>query len=533
MAAASISAPVPKQNILEFQNGRGNKTPSNVLLLQMCRQNKEVKQLHSQLIISGLIRRPPNAARLVESYVGVSETDDALLVFKSSIQSPDTFAYNVMIRGLILTKRPKGSLLLYEQLCSEGLVPDSHTYTFVLKACSHLKAILQGKQVHAQIIKTGVEPNTHVCSSLISMYSYAGSMKSARQVLDEYYEDNNNNDICPLNSMITGYMNEGLVEKAKEIFDTMENKDTATWSAMLSGYTKNGMHEVALVTFQKMMSYRVPLNESSLVCTLSACGELGALDQGRWIHTYIINKREIVMSVNLGTALVDMYARCGCIEFSYQLFKNMAERDVVTWGVIISGFATHGQANKCFQLFDEMIESGVEPNGVIFVAILSACSHAGQVGQGCHYFDQMVHHFGIRPSIEHFGCMVDLLGRAGRLAEAEQLILSMPEEPNSIVLGALLNACRIHSDVERGRHLFRRLINLGPSPDRYKLAASLFANNGEGYEIRKLVKYEDLVARCGLSNIQVDGVVHEFMVSDIANNRARDIYEALGGLVDQ
>nr|XP_016442654.1 PREDICTED: pentatricopeptide repeat-containing protein At5g66520-like [Nicotiana tabacum] len=501
MAAASLSGPVPKQNILELQNGRGNKIPSSVLLLQMCRQNKEVKQLHSQLIISGLIRRPPNAARLLESYVGVSETDDALLLFKSSIQSPDTFAYNVMIRGLILSKRPKGSLLLYEQLLSEGLVPDSHTYTFVLKACSHLKAILQGKQVHAQIIKIGIGPNTHVCSSLISMYSYAGSMESARQVLDEYYEDNN--DICPLNSMITGYMNEGLVEKAEEIFDTMENKDTATWSAMLSGYTKNGMHDVALVTFQKMMNYRVPLNESSLVCTLSACGALGALDQGRWIHTYIINKREIVMSANLGTALVDVYAKCGCIEFSYQLFKNMPQRDVVTWGVIISGFATHGQAKKCFQLFDEMIASGVEPNGVIFVAILSACSHAGQVGQGCHYFNQMVYQFGIRPSIEHFGCMVDLLGRAGRLAEAEQVILSMPEEPNSIVLGALLNA------------------------------SSLFANNGEGYEIKKLVKDEDLVARCGLSNIQVDGVVHEFMVSDIANNRARDIYEALGGLVDQ
>nr|XP_016482934.1 PREDICTED: pentatricopeptide repeat-containing protein At5g66520-like [Nicotiana tabacum] len=238
------------------------------------------------------------------------------------------------------------------------------------------------------------------------------------------------------------------------------------WIAEKIRYTKNGMHDHALVTFQKMMSYRVPLNESSLVCTLSASGELGDLDQGRWIHTYIINNREIVMSVSLGTALVDMYAKCGCIEFSYQLFKNMPQRDVVTWGVIISGFAIHGQAKKCFQLFDEMIESGVKPNGVMFVAILSACSHAGQVGQGCHYLDQMVHQFGIRPSIEHFGCMVDLHGRAGRLAEAEQLILSMPEEPNSIVLGALLNACRIHNDVERGRYLFKRLISLEPSPDR-------------------------------------------------------------------
>lgn len=527
MATASTNAPVPVQNFPELQRGKRNKIPSSVLLLQMCREKEEVKQLHTQLIVNGLIHRFPNATKLVESYVGVSETDDALLVFKSSIQSPDTFAYNIMIRGLILSKRLMESLFLYERLVTDGLLSDSHTYTFVLKACSQLKAVLEGKTVHAQIIKNGVEPNTHICSSLISMYSSAGNMVSAKQVLDEFSE--HNNDICPFNSMITGYMNEGLVEEAIEIFDTMENKDTITWSAMLSGYVKNGMHEDALVTFQKMMSYNVPLNESSLVCTLSACGELGALDQGRWIHKYIINKREIVMSVNLGTALVDMYAKCGCIEFSYQLFEEMTHRDVVTWGVIISSFAAHGLAKLCFQLFDEMIESGVEPNGVVFVALLSACSHAGLVEQGCHYFDQMVHQFGIRPSIEHFGCMVDLLGRAGRLAEAEQLILSMPEEPNSVILGALFNACRIHNDVERGRPLFKRLINLEPSPDRYKLAASLFANNGEDYEIRKLLKDRLLETRCGLSNIQVDGVDHEFMVSDIANDRAQDVYETLGG----
>ncbi|PHU13008.1 hypothetical protein BC332_19938 [Capsicum chinense] len=203
-----------------------------------------------------------------------------------------------MIRGLNLSKRSMESLFLYERLLSDGLLPDSRTYTSVLKACSHLKAVLEGKQVHAQIIKNGIEPNTHICSSLISMYSYAGNVESAKQVLDEFSV--HNNAICPFNSMITGYMNEGLVEEAVEIFNTMVNKDTTTWSAMLSGYVKNGMHEEALLTFRKMMSYKVPLNESSLVCTLSACGELGVLDQGRWIHKYIMNQRDIVMSVNVG-----------------------------------------------------------------------------------------------------------------------------------------------------------------------------------------------------------------------------------------
>ncbi|PHT43947.1 hypothetical protein CQW23_17972 [Capsicum baccatum] len=390
MAFASTSARVPEQNFIELQRGKRNRIPSSVLLLQMCRENKEVKQLRGQLILHGLIHHSPNPARLVESYVRVSETADALLVFESSVQSPDTFAYNVMIRGLNLSKRSMESLFLYERLLSDGLLPDSHTYTSVLKACSHLKAVLE---VH-------------------------------------------NNAICPFNSMITGYMNEGLVEEAVEIFNTMVNKDTTTWSAMLSGYVKNGMHEEALLTFRKMMSYKVPLNESSLVCTLSACGELGVLDQGRWIHKYIMNQRDIVMSVNVGTALVDMYAKCGCIEFSYQLFQKMPKRDVVTWGVVISSFATHGQAKKCFQLFDEMIDYGVEPNGVIFVAlfllVLMLCSSKRDVSISIKWY------------------------------------------------------MRSYSEM-------------------------------------------NLESRCGLSNIQVDGVDHEFRVSDIANDRAQDVYETLGG----
>ncbi|CAI9088114.1 OLC1v1022359C1 [Oldenlandia corymbosa var. corymbosa] len=175
-----------------------------------------------------------------------------------------------------------------------------------------------------------------------------------------------------------------------------------------------------------------------------------------------------------------MYAKCGCIDCSYEVYKNLAgKKDVVTWRAIISAFSIHGDAEKCIQLFDDMIGSGIMPNKVIFVAILSACSHAGLVELGFHFFDQMVHKFNISPSIEHYGCMVDLLGRAGRLAEAEDFISRMTLKPNSVIWGALLSGCILHKDMRRGALAVNELISLGPlSADRYKQVIKFFAAMG-------------------------------------------------------
>jgi pentatricopeptide repeat protein len=286
------------------------------------------------------------------------------------------------------------------------------------------------------------------------------------------------------------------------------------------------MHTEALALFQDMMVSHILPNEAALVSLLSACGQLGTLHQGRWIHAYI-DKTRVLMSTKLTTALIDMYAKSGSIECGYGLFQKMARRDVVTWGVMISAFAIHGHASKCFQLFDEMLADGIRPNKVIFVAILSACSHAGCVEEGRQYFSQMEHGFGIKPSIEHYGCMVDLLGRAGLLADAEQLILSMPKQPNSIIWGSLLGACRTHNDLKRGTWAFENLMELEPtSGDRHKLAGLMFANAGEKEEaakIRKMIHEKEMVTTCGSSFIEVEGAVHEFTVGYTVHNKARDI----------
>ncbi|XP_042498638.1 pentatricopeptide repeat-containing protein ELI1, chloroplastic-like [Macadamia integrifolia] len=507
--------------------------PADVILTQKkTRQNiQETQQLHAQLIVSGRLNRHPTATKkLIESYALIPHIPYAYSVFKS-INSPNIFMYNTMIRYFILGNHPFRSVFLYQGMLSDGLVPDNHTYTFVLKACSKTSSLFEGKQVHCQIIKTGLKPSlttTHIHSSLIHMYANANDLCSAECVLLEFSEYDRNENTLVMNSMLTGYMRNGWVENARQLFERMSVKDDASWSVMISGFVQNSMNVEALGIFQEMIVSGTPLpNESALVSSLSACAQLGALNQGRWIHAYVKRSR-IKLSVRLCTALVDMYAKCGSIDIGYQVFEKMPRRDVVAWGVMISGFAMHVRANECFKLFDEMVSEGLYPNAIIFVSILSACSHAGCVEAGCYYFDRLSREFGIKPSIEHYGCMVDLLGRAGQLAEAEELIVSMPEKPNAIIWGALLGACRTHKDLRRGERVFRQLIELEPrSGDRYKLAGHMFTATGEeedAMKVRKLIKGKELQTTRGCSYIEIDGIVHEFMAGDINHCEARQIY---------
>ncbi|XP_024455759.1 pentatricopeptide repeat-containing protein At5g66520 isoform X2 [Populus trichocarpa] len=483
MASFLTKSPLPMdRNLLLTTSTRA---PATIISLRTCHDFQEVKQLHAQFVVSGLLGYHPLCARrLLEAYVTMSQIYYAFSIFER-IPSPDVFVYNTMIRGLTM-------------------------------------APFEGKQVHCQIIKAGIVPDTHIHSSLIHMYTNSGSIDDAERVLGEFSEENT----LAKNAMISGYLTEGRVDKARKMFDDMAAKDAASWSALITGYTKNGMHTEALALFQDMMVSHILPNEAALVSLLSACGQLGTLHQGRWIHAYI-DKTRVLMSTKLTTALIDMYAKSGSIECGYGLFQKMARRDVVTWGVMISAFAIHGHASKCFQLFDEMLADGIRPNKVIFVAILSACSHAGCVEEGRQYFSQMEHGFGIKPSIEHYGCMVDLLGRAGLLADAEQLILSMPKQPNSIIWGSLLGACRTHNDLKRGTWAFENLMELEPtSGDRHKLAGLMFANAGEKEEaakIRKMIHEKEMVTTCGSSFIEVEGAVHEFTVGYTVHNKARDI----------
>ncbi|CAL1365720.1 unnamed protein product [Linum trigynum] len=506
--------------------------PSDLLLLQLCNNIHEVRQLHAKFLVSGLINHHPVVPRrLIQAYVATSHVEPAISIFETSIHSPDAFLYNTIIRGLINDSSPDRAILFYKKLLLEGtVIPDNFTHTFVLKACSHLQedeAVSVGRQVHCWVIKAGGELGSYVHSSLTHLYATLGFMDEAEHVLGESFEEN----VDAVNAIISGYCRCGRVDEARAKFEGMTDRNVASWSAMITGYTRNEMDLEALSLFQDMSVSDPELipNESMVVSLLTACGRLGALPQGRWIHKYI-ERAGMKISTNVSTALIDMYAKCGNIQCSYEIFQHIAsrDRDIVLWGTIISGLAKHGQAAKSLELFDEMIGHGIQPNGVIFTAVLSACNHSGLIEKGQECFNQMAKVFRIVPSIEHYGCMVDMLARAGRLAEAEELIASMPEKANSVIWGAFLSSCRMHNDVRRGSWAFQRLMEVEPlSGDRWKLGELMFGNAGrkmEATKIRKLMHETEIETTVGRSFIEVAGVVHEFVAGDIMHNKAEEIY---------
>ncbi|KAF3455649.1 hypothetical protein FNV43_RR00288 [Rhamnella rubrinervis] len=277
------------------------------------------------------------------------------------------------------------------------------------------------------------------------------------------------------------------------------------------------MFEEAIELFRVMQNEGVKADRVTMVEVASACGYLGTLDLAKWIHTYI-EKNEIHCDMQLGTALVDMFARCGDPQSAMKVFNNMSRRDVSAWTAAIGAMAMEGNAEQAIELFDEMLRQGMKPDGVIFVALLTACSHGGSVEQGHKLFRSMKLVHGISPHIVHYGCMVDLLGRAGLLSEASDLIKSMPMEPNDVIWGSLLAACRTHKNEEMAAYAAERINELSSERSGIQvLLSNIYASAGKWNDVAKVrlsLKEKGMCKVPGSSSIEIDGMVHEFTSSD-------------------
>lgn len=273
-----------------------------------------------------------------------------------------------------------------------------------------------------------------------------------------------------------------------------------------------------------------------MVSCLSACSQLGALDVGIWVHRYI-EKHKLSVNVTLGTALVDMYAKCGNVAKALQVFNEMPGRNSLTWTSIIGGLATHGNAHDAISHFSQMIDHGLVPDEVTFLGVLSACCHGGLVEEGRNFFNQMNSTFNLPPKLKHYSCMVDLLGRAGLLEEAEQLIKNMPIEADAVVWGALFFACRVHGNVEMGERAALKLLELDPLDSGiYVLLANMYGEAKmweKAGEVRKMMRERQLDKTPGCSSIEVDGNVYEFIVRDKSHPQANHIFECLTQLTRQ
>eukprot|EP01018_Ginkgo_biloba_P012485 Gb_18788 [translate_table: standard] len=468
---------------------------------------------------------------MIAGYTQNGLVDEALKVFQA-MPKPDVVSWNVMIAGYTQNGQGVEALNLFQQMQQTGVNPDSRTFASVLPACANLATLEQGMEIHEQIITNGFHSDAFVESALVDMYAKCGSIEKARRVFDKMHQRNT----ISWTVMIAGYTNNGLVDQALKIFQEMPKPDVVSWTAMIAGYVQNGQGADALKLFQQMQLAGVKPNSNTFASILPACANLASLEQAMEIHEDII-RSGFQSDVFVESALLDMYAKCGKIKMAHNLFVKMHQRSGVSWTAMIAGYAMHGCSKEALELFEQMQYSGIKPNQVTLLCVLSACRHAGLVDEGRQYFDCMSKYYHITPAMEHYACMVDLLGRAGRLDEAQEFINKMPIKPDATVWSCLLGACRIYSNIELGEHAAKHLFLLdSKNTTPYVLLSSIYAAAGrwdDSENVWRMMKERRVEKMPGCSWIEVDKQVHAFLVGDRSHPQTKQIYAELERLSTQ
>lgn len=447
-----------------------------------------------------------------------------------------------------------------------GIRPNSLTFPFVLKSTSALQEGWLGMEIHTEILKLGLLHDRFVLLNLVDMYAKVGLLDSASQLFDEssqWGEDARSTLLCNVlingfckvgnwgkavelfegmpekyvstwSSLINGLMEAGEINKAMDLWHSMEERDVISWTTMIHGFSQNGHQEKALSMFFKMLEEGVKPNDHTIVCVLLACAKAGALETGVRIHDYILNNG-LTLKKGITSALVEMYAKCGSIENASHVFDITEDKDLRTWSVMIWGCAINGYLHKALEFFNKMKSTGIKPDGVVFLAILTACSHAGNIQKGLDFFEKMKKEFSIVPTMKHYAVMVDLYGRAGRLNEALNFIKNMQIPPDFVIWGALFSACRAHKNIKMAEYASEKLLELEPKhPGGYVFLSNVYAGVDRWQDVEKVrtkMKNKGVVKDPGWSYIEIKGQVTSFVAGDCTHVFSDKIYLKLNEIV--
>lgn len=468
---------------------------------------------------------------VIHMLVSCGELDDAHQVFDESCVR-DLVTWNSIIGGYVKCGRPWEAVRLFRRMVDEGVKPDEVTMIGMVSCCAQVESLNLGVRFHRYVDENEVKMTITLCNALMDMYVKCGDMVTAERLFDKMIKKT----IVSWTIMISGYGKHGRMDDARKLFDEMPDNDVVPCNALIGGYIQAERFKEALAMLHEMRSMNINPDEVTMVYFLSACSQLGALNLGIWIHRYI-KKHKLSITVSLGTALVDMYAKCGNIAKARQMFDEVPSRNSLTWTAIIVGLANHGNSHDAISYFREMISVGLAPDEVTFLGVLSACCHGGLVHEGRELFTLMTSKFNVSPKCKHYACMVDLLGRAGLLEEAEELIKSMSIKPDDRVWGALFFACRVHKNVEMGERAAFKLLESDPSDSGiYVLLASMYWEAKmfeKATEVRKLMRVRGVDKTPGCSSIEINGVVYEFIIRDKSHPQNQEINELLVLLTKQ
>ncbi|KAL5717671.1 hypothetical protein ACHQM5_010647 [Ranunculus cassubicifolius] len=485
----------------------------------------EGEEIHSHVVKFGFGCSEFVSSALIGFYVGCGFVKSARRLF-DEMSEPGLILWTSMIKGYVRVNCAREALEMFRKIRGECVMIDSVALAIVVNACRMFGDLNVAKAMHGFVCKSGIQMDEFVCGAILGMYGECGSLDYAFSVFCEVCLKN----IVMWNTMIHQCVKHEDLGKALELFRKMPYRDVVSWNTMIGGLCQMGRSKEAITMFHEMEMVGVKPNKMTMLSTLSACANLGALDTGTWIHAYI-EKNKLNSDGSLNSSLIDMYAKCGSIDKALQVFEKFPKKEVFSWTSIICGLAMHGHGKDAIHQFLKMEEAEIQPDDVAFVGVLSACAHAGLLDQGRHYFNLMSKVYRLKPKIEHIGCMVDLLGRNGCLDEAYNLIVDMPMEPNEIIWGTLLSACRVHKNVELGEVVANKMLELDSSdPWLRVMLSNIYAEAGKWEGVMMLRKdLKEIGSRKapGCSSIEVNGKVHEFLVGDSSHPQQDQIYSML------
>ncbi|XP_007031200.2 PREDICTED: putative pentatricopeptide repeat-containing protein At1g56570 [Theobroma cacao] len=422
--------------------------------------------------------------------------EDACSVFRD-MKEKNMVTWTTLITGYTHRGDGYGGLQVFREMLLEEAELNPHSFSIAVRACATIGSHTFGRQIHAAIIKNGLGSNLPVMNSILDMYCRCG-----------------------------------FLSEANEYFREMTEKNLITWNTLIAGYERQDSKE-SLNVFSQMESEGFSPNSFTFTSITAACANLAVLNCGQQVHGGIV-RRGLQGNLVLANALIDMYAKCGSIADSRKIFSEMSERNLVSWTSMMIGYGAHGYGKQAVELFDEMVRSGIRPDRIVFMAVLSACSHAGLVDEGLRCFESMSN-YNITPNQEIYGCVVDLLGRAGRVEEAYQLIGSMPFKPDESVWGALLGACKAHKLPNLGKLAALKVLDLRPNKvGAYVMLSNIYAAEGKWGEfarMRKLMRRTGSRKEAGRSWIEVRNQVYSFVVGDKVGSRTEWVYEVLELLI--
>ncbi|KAL3509089.1 hypothetical protein ACH5RR_028490 [Cinchona calisaya] len=503
-------------------------------LLKSCIENQSfslTKQLHSLILTAGCLKDKYVLNHLLNTYAKIGHLDIAVSLFdkmpKRNIMSfniliggfiqngdlgsalklfdemgeKNLATWNAMIVGSIQYEFNEDGLSLFSRMHKLGFLPDVFTLGSVLRGCAGLKDLNKGNQVHGYVVKSGFEWNSIVGSSLAHMYMRSGSLKEGEKVIRLMPV----HSVAALNTLIAGRAQNGCLEGALDLYSMM-----------------------------KMAGFRP--DKITFVSVISSCSELATLAQGQQIHADVI-KVGALSVVPVVSSLVSLYSRSGCLVGAVKVFDEREGADVVLWSSIIAAYGVHGRGKEAIELFDRMEQEGLEPNDVTFLSLLYACSHCGLKDKGLELFKLMVEKHRLKPRLEHYTCVVDLLGRSGRLDEAEGYIRSMPVKADTVIWKTLLSACKIHKNADMAKRIGEEVLRIDPQdPSSYVLLANIQASARrwkDVSEVRKAMRDKNVKKEPGISWLELKNLVHQFIMGDKSHPQAEEIDNYLNELMEE